>query len=171
MSTPACCFPERTAPSLQLSRVWESLGLSSLKPCLAPPYPPTLIATHHCPYWEGCTFPGQTRPSVTGLLPSSSLDFGPFPSPALAVQVGSLPMTNLLQWSLEGVQGRATAHHEIKPCVSLPGYVVWPILSMLFNVANTDASVLIHFSQYFSVRAARESPGRGKPDIHRCWLA
>lgn len=38
---------------------------------------------------------------VTGLLPSSSSDFGPFPSPALAVQVGSLPITNVRQWSLK----------------------------------------------------------------------
>lgn len=97
--TPAHCFPERTSLSLQLSRVWESFRLNSLKPSLAPPY--TLIATHHRLYWEGCAFPGQTRPSVTGLLPSSSSDFGSFPSPAFAVQVVSLPITSLLQWSLE----------------------------------------------------------------------
>lgn len=99
--TSARCLPERTAPRLQLSGVWESFGLNSLKPSLTPPYPPTLIASHHRLYWDGCAFPGQTRPSVTGLLPSSSLDFGPFPSPALATQVGSLPITNLLRWSLE----------------------------------------------------------------------
>lgn len=52
--TPAARLsPERMAASLQLSGVWESFGLNSLKPSLAPPYPPTPIATHHCLYWEG----------------------------------------------------------------------------------------------------------------------
>lgn len=59
------CFPERTAPSLQLSGVWESFGFSSLKPSLAPPYPPTRIATHHHLDCEACTSPSQTRPPVT----------------------------------------------------------------------------------------------------------
>lgn len=141
--TPARLPPERMAASLQLSGVWESFGLNSLKPSLAPPYPPTPIATHHCLYWEGCAFPGQTRPSVTGLLPSSILDFGPFPSPALAVQVDSLPVRNLFQWSLEEIKEEP----QNKPmhftfCTHGVGNPVHAVSG--FNVANTGASVLIH---------------------------
>lgn len=108
--------------------MWESFGLNSLKPSLAPPYPPTLIATPHCLYWEGCAFPGQTRPSVTGLLPSSSSEFGLYPSPALALQVGSLPITNLLQRSPEDSKSHNSSQNKTMHFLS--GYVVWAILSI-----------------------------------------
>lgn len=88
---PARLSPERMTASLQLSGVWESFGLNSLKPSLAPPYPPTPIATHPCLCWEGCAFPGQTRPSVTGLLPSSVLDLDPFPALLLPCRYAACP--------------------------------------------------------------------------------
>lgn len=137
------------APSIQVSWVWESFGLNSLKPSLAPPYPPTLIATPHCLYWEGCAFPGQTRPSVTGLLPSSSSEFGLYPSPALALQVGSLPITNLLQRSPEDSKSHNSSQNKT---MHFPFWICGmgnPVHTLCgSNTANTDASVFIHFSQY-----------------------
>lgn len=122
--TPARLSPERMAASLQLSGVWESFGLNSLKPSLAPPYPPTPIATRHCLYWEGYAFPGKTRPSVTGLLPSSVLDLDPFPAVLLPCRYTACPSTTYSS----GVLRTSRKSHKTNPCISLSAHMVWAIL-------------------------------------------
>lgn len=129
--TPARLSPGRIAASLQLSGVWESFGLNSLKPSLATPYPPTPTATHHCLTGKAVLF--LVKPDLQSLGYSLAPSWIWTLSQPCPCRAGTQPACLSTTYS-SGVLRRSRKNHKTNPCISLSALMVWAILSMLLVV-------------------------------------